>query len=611
MKRILLLLLLCLPLTMLAENIDEIKNSGLYYYGTGHGTTLEEARNNALDELNRMIATHVSSKFVGVDDEVVKNGSIEHQSRVLSCVQSYSESTLRNVQTYPISEKEGNYTLMLYMKRSEMEKIYDERRERAKNMIAVADEALEALMIDIALQRYYGAYSLVRSLEDKNSALDKKGRPLIDWLPLQIEKILSDVNVSFEQRDGNHVDLLFNYHGRPVSSIEFNYNDGRAQCQGIHAMDGRGSMNMAQGHEADEVYHVDIEYEFKDYWRGDPDLQPVTSVLPKKPMRGSAKMVKAPETVAEKKAIKKLAEQAGVNLKPNKSQVVDNVANYVALMEQVVEAISKHRYHSVDNLFHVSCLSRWNQLIAYGEGRIVGTPRLQFFKGFNGEVVARGLQMSFDFSRGTKRSFVEDVVFTFNQEKKICNVTLGLGQVAANDILCKHAAWGDERREMMMEFLENYKTAYCLKDYEYIKNVFADDAIIITGRVIKRANNNGLSRNDEMPMSNQGRDAIKYSKQTKAQYLKNLKRCFDNNEMINIHFTNNDIQRLDKIEGCTQFGIQIGQEYNSTTYADKGYLFLLVDMTDQQQPQIKIRTWQPNEEDMSKLYNAGSFFRED
>lgn len=610
MKRTLLLLLFCLPLTLLAESIDQIKNSGIYYFGEGFGKTKDEAIQLALDALNRNIVTHVSSKFSEVDDQTVKNGSVEHESRVLNIVKSYSEATLHNVQSYWLSEKENKYSVILFMEKAEMEKVYAERRERAKNMIALAQEALESANIDIALQNYYAAYSLVRSLEDKTSASDNKGHLLIDWLPVQIEKVLSDVSVSVERREGNHVDLLFSYRGKPVSSLEFNYNDGRQQCQGLHVMDGHGSITMAPDHEA-EVYHIDVEYEFKDYWRGEPSVEPVMSVMPKKPMRGAAKTVKAPATAAERKAVARLAEQAGINLKPSKSQVVSSDADYAALMQQVIGAIEKRRYQSVNHMFQVNGLSRWNSLIKYGESHIVGTPRLQFFKGLNGEVVARGLQMSFDFSRGTKRSFVEDVVFTFNQDKKICNVTLGLGQVATNDILCKHTAWGDERREMMMEFLENYKTAYCLRDYEYIKNVFADDAIIITGRVVKRANSNGLHRNDELPMSQSGHDIIKYNKQTKAEYLKNLKRCFDNNEMINLHFTNNDIQRLDKVTGRTQFGIQIGQEYNSTTYADKGYLFLLVDMTDQQQPQIKIRTWQPNEEDMDKLYNAGSFFRED
>jgi len=31
-------------------------------------------------------------------------------------------------------------------------------------------------------------------------------------------------------------------------------------------------------------------------------------------------------------------------------------------------------------------------------------------------------------------------------------------------------------------------------------------------------------------------------------------------------------------------------------------------MTNHEQPQIKVRTWQPNEVDMDKIYNAGDFY---
>ena len=58
------------------------------------------------------------------------------------------------------------------------------------------------------------------------------------------------------------------------------------------------------------------------------------------------------------------------------------------------------------------------------------------------------------------------------------------------------------------------------------------------------------------------------------------------------------------------FGIQIGQEYNSSHYADKGYLFLLIDMTDEKAPVINVRTWQPNEVSMDKLFHAGDFYSE-
>ena len=114
----------------------------------------------------------------------------------------------------------------------------------------------------------------------------------------------------------------------------------------------------------------------------------------------------------------------------------------------------------------------------------------------------------------------------------------------------------------------------------------------------------------EREISIEGQEVITTNRYTKDEYLKNLKRCFDRNEFINIRFTNNDVQWLEKFEREELFAIQIGQEYNSTTYGDKGYLFLLVDMTDHQAPQITVRTWQPNEVDMKKIYNAGDFYRD-
>ena len=114
----------------------------------------------------------------------------------------------------------------------------------------------------------------------------------------------------------------------------------------------------------------------------------------------------------------------------------------------------------------------------------------------------------------------------------------------------------------------------------------------------------------ERPVSLEGQQLIRYNRYSKDEYLRNLKRCFQRNDFINIRFSNNEVQWLDKFENEELFAIQIGQEYNSTTYGDKGYLFLLVDMTNHDAPLIKIRTWQPNEVSMEKLYKAGDFFSE-
>ena len=342
-------------------------------------------------------------------------------------------------------------------------------------------------------------------------------------------------------------------------------------------------------------------------------MQSVLNVITRKVFPKAAITVAGKGAATKKVQHKTTTDLTGIMLKPKASQLETNSTTQANAVQGVIDAIRQRQYSNANRFFTLDGLDTYNKLIAYGTGRIVGTPRLQFFKSANGKTVARGLQMSFSFSSGTKKTFVEDVVFTLNQEGKIESVAFGLGQVAENDILCKHApGWTDETRELLMEFLENYKTAYCLKRIDYIRDIFADDAVIIIGNVARR---NTANRNDgDRSISIEGQEKINYNRYTKDEYLKNLERCFRRNEFVNIRFTNNDIQWLEKYKDRPDtkelFAIQIGQEYNSTSYGDKGYLFLLVNLTDHDLPQIKIRTWQPNEIDMSKVYNAGDFYNE-
>ena len=203
---------------------------------------------------------------------------------------------------------------------------------------------------------------------------------------------------------------------------------------------------------------------------------------------------------------------------------------------------------------------------------------------------------------------MEDVVFTFNSDKKISNVAFGLGKVAESDIL-EPLCTRMERRNPRIDHgvSENYKTAYCLKRLDYIRDIFADDAVIIVGNIVKR---NLAKVPEDRAISLEGQDIIKYNRYDKETYLANLARTFKLNEFINLRFTNNDVQWLEKYEDAEIYGIQIGQEYTSSRYADKGYLFLLVDMTDHNAPQIKVRTWQPNEVSMSKIFSAGDFYND-
>ena len=590
----------------MAENWDTVVSSSDYYFGLGHGATEAEASERALADMIERIAVHVSSEFTGLIENNVSGKAASSTSRAKSCIQTYAQSSLTNVEKMTRG-KEPDIEVLRYMHRSELQRIYEGRIAKAIDMTAIASEALQSLRLDMALEYYYWAYSLVRSVQRPNEVKDGEGHVLMNWLPFRMEQILSGIDVQFGSREGDRVNLLFSYEGKPVTCLEFTYSDGRSDCEG-RAAGGRGMLEMEQGYDTD-TYHVSIEYEYKGQARGDAEMEGVLKVIPRKVFKGAEKTVTATSTSQEPVPMQP-SPLGTPSLQPSSSQLVADSTAQAAVIGEVIESIRQRRYSDAHRHFTIDGLSMYRDLISYGTACVVGTPHLQFYRGVNGSTVVRGLQMSFSFRRGTKKTFVEDVVFTLNKDNKISNVAFGLGEVAENDILCKYApGWKDETREVIMEFMESYKTAYCLKRLDYIRDIFADDAVIIVGNVVRR-NSPQMNDANRRAISAEGQETIRYNRYTKDEYLKNLERCFARNEFINIRFSQNEVQWLEKYNDKELFAIQIGQEYNSTTYADKGYLFLLVDMTDHDAPQIKIRTWQPNEVSMDKLYNAGDFYNE-
>ena len=203
--------------------------------------------------------------------------------------------------------------------------------------------------------------------------------------------------------------------------------------------------------------------------------------------------------------------------------------------------------------------------------------------------------MSFHFE-GNDRTFVEDVVFILNKEGKIDGLSFALNKPAVDDIM-NQTAWNDTVRNVLINFLESYKTAYALKRYDYINSIFSDDALIITGSVLKRT-----AANENQPMSAQ---AVKYTRQTKSEYMKKLRHIFRSNEYINLRFADNQVRKSGV--GGEVYGIQIKQDYFSSSYGDTGYLFLMVDLNNPKEPVIHVRTWQPEKDPDFGLIDLSHF----
>ena len=183
----------------------------------------------------------------------------------------------------------------------------------------------------------------------------------------------------------------------------------------------------------------------------------------------------------------------------------------------------------------------------------------------------------------------QEGVFTLDNDGMITDFHLALDA----DLYIKVMASATEvddfiRRQLSLEYVERFRNAYCLKDMNFLQQIFSDDALIITGKVVKQVKSdiNRTSLNNQK---------IEYSKQNKKQYLTNLARVFQNNKRINVIF--DEIKVVKHPAKADFYGVTLKQGWSADRYSDVGYVFLLWDFTNPDAPQIHVRTWQPDKFD--------------
>ncbi len=188
----------------------------------------------------------------------------------------------------------------------------------------------------------------------------------------------------------------------------------------------------------------------------------------------------------------------------------------------------------------------------------------------------------------------QEVCINFDSDGKISdfNVTMGLHQYTKlmkegemiNDI---------DRRMQILHWVEQFRNAYIQKDINFMENVFSDDALIITGKVVER-------RHTDMKPIN-----VEYTTQGKQQYLAGLRRVFRSNSYINVKF--DDITIVRHGAKPNYYGVTLKQGWNTKNYSDEGIVFIVWDFTDELHPQIHVRTWQPMQTEEGDIFTLPDF----
>ena len=197
-----------------------------------------------------------------------------------------------------------------------------------------------------------------------------------------------------------------------------------------------------------------------------------------------------------------------------------------------------------------------------------------------------------------KENKIQEVSIDFDKNGRIVdfNFTLGINQYMR--IIKEGEELDDlDRRMQILHYVEQFRNAYNQKDINFMDAVFSEDALIITGKVIRRVPNELQIRST--------RPEIQYTKLSKQQYLANLKRVFARNGYINVKF--DEIKVLRHGANPNFYGVTLIQHWNSSTYSDEGILFLVWNFENPDSPQINVRTWQPMETPDDDIFTLDNF----
>lgn len=593
-----------------AQSIDEIKKNSNYIWGEGNGTTMSDAEGEALRQMSVQISVSVYNSSY---DEESNDNSVQK-----AVLQSVSSAKFTNVQMR-VLEEEPNAKVFCFMSRSEVKKMFEKRANHIVNMVDAGKTAESRMMIDEALRNYYWALVLAKTTPEpvEIEFNDKKGEAT-SLLPIKIKSVLAMINASVDEiQDGKNLILGFTYNGKPVSSLNFKYNDGQSIVGPIVARDGIGEASMASI-PADGKLHITYELRFRN------EVDPTDSDIAGAFNAGILPNINSSVAIAIKNNSKKkaaapalasaemLAAQPTNDKRSIAMQNADNTDDLQKAVLAVEAAISSNNPKSAFNYFTPEGYTLFANLMAKnGKVTLVGKAQSHNFIIADGYIIGRATNIKRQFRNG--KAFMEKLVYRFNPEsRKIESVAFALTQRAENDIMNAAASWPEVSRWAILNFMEDYQTAFALKRIDYINSIFSDDALIITGTILKKLNNAERAFDRSKSLDLGGPKDIAYSQLSKTEYIDRLRKIFSTREYVHLQFEDNvtrmiDLPAINGINKGAAFGIEIKQRYESTGYSDDGYLTMVFD-TRGKLPIIHVRLWQPDKNNMMSLQEFISRF---
>lgn len=616
-KKILIVACACFAFALQAQtNINKIKSDPNYIWAEGEGITFNEADNDALRKLSSQIWTAISHG--SIDSAVIKtkgNGTIEETEKQQVFTQAFTANTIPNARFIELSP-EPDSKVFRYVHNDDIVKMVQAKSERITNLVNTGKRSEQALQIDDALRNYYWALMLAKThTEPVYVELGGTRVECLSELPGKIKSVLAGIKaelVSCEKDADTYIaNTRFIYNGHDISSLQLKYNNGDGYIGPLTIRDGIGQFDLQSLPDDNNILML-YEYRFQNEAVNlDKELEMAfkgISVVSfeargRIPVKVNKKKGTAQYDTKEAAKIELAQSAEAQSVKPEKVKIhtqlinftkVDDEDKYRAVMRKVEGAIKAHSPRMAKDCFTDEAYGMFDTLMTKtGKISLVGEQKYEFIVA-GSQVLARSCNVKVKYGNG--KSFMEKIVFRFNPiSHKIQSLAYCLTDKAENNIFNASSPWGEISRYTILQFMEDYQTAFALKRLHHISKIFSKDAIIITGTVLKTTKPKKTFSDIERQLGSHKN--VNYRLQTKDEYLDNLKTHFCVNEYSHLTFEDNKTGLVNTngvLPEGSAFAIQIRQFFNSPRYSDVGYLTLFLNMQGQY-PIIEVRLWQPEE----------------
>ena len=597
MKKILLVLII-IPVFLSAQNVNEIKHQitsiqsqpDVYYFGIAEGKQRKETDQKALQELMSKIYVVVSSEVTTTTSETGSGNVSENLDKVLS---TYTYGRLPDVEQ--LSYKTGPiFHILRYIKKSEYKKIFENKKTEIRGFLREAEENLAFNQLGKAFRNYYRAAVAIEGLQE--ASIQYAGKTYTPEIIFNlIREIGEDICLKLVSNEYDYetrtIVLDISHQNKPVHDLNIYYYD-------LHDfIPHKTNSNLLQidlwGKEYKNMETLTVKIDVKEELYN--SYQKETKILSELFACEQLEIYKEIKLRKKKIQVKKSIIK-GFNITfnnpancPVESEIAQNTFTLFTMLDN--ELIDKEDIFADDNI-----ITRMNKVVDNNHTKLLAYPQTVNINKTDFGWEARQFGVSVSCEGFPTRN--ETVVVDYDKDGKIYNFGYTINPALHELFESQGTAAGDwNYRQIAIKFLENYKTSYTTKNIEDIETLYSEDAIIITGKVVKK------TKLDKEISTNFSDKEIIYFKRTKQEHIQRQKEVFARNKFVWLQFDtfNINVAPVDSV-----YGVSMQQNYYSSTYKDEGYLFLLIDFRGEQ-PLIHVRNWQPGEWDLAKQMKLENF----